>query len=381
MKRLCIFTFVACVIQVCAAQSQSGNNLFLRANLSNTTQSLTKVTVGRMSLGRVIKITDTCLVSGNNFSYQAYLSEPEYLILNFYWHNGKSTRTAFWAEPFTYNLNIGENLRATVAEPEHGVASQLKKLEKSIAAGKKKLDSLIKNISYENQKIEDVEKRIAFLRDSSELADDKNIYYQTILNSLNSPLGLYALIKYADRPYENQRLKAEPESIEKLLKQLSPEIRQLPSAKLLQNKLATSKKMSIGQLMPSVSLPDTAGKIYSINDFKGKYILVDFWASWCVPCREESPYLLSAFKKYKVSGFQVISITIDEPSLKKAWTNAIQKDRVNQWPQLSDFERLAQNTFDIKFIPANYLIDREGRIIARDLRGEKLIQFLEGLAW
>ncbi|KPH13438.1 hypothetical protein AMQ68_13130 [Chryseobacterium sp. ERMR1:04] len=188
-------------------------------------------------------------------------------------------------------------------------------------------------------------------------------------------------MKYADRPYENQRLKAEPERIEKLLKQLSPEIRQLPSAKLLQNKLATSKKMSIGQLMPAVSLPDTAGKIHSINDFKGKYILVDFWASWCIPCREESPYLLSAFKKYKASGFQIISITIDEPSLKKAWENAIQKDQMYQWTQLSDFERLAQNTFDIKFIPANYLIDRKGRIIARDLRGEKLMQFLEGLAW
>ena len=148
---------------------------------------------------------------------------------------------------------------------------------------------------------------------------------------------MYALCKYADRPYSNQRIKSQPEQIEKLLNKLSTSIRQLPSAKILSGKLAIGKQMVVGNVFKDISLPDTAGKIFKITDFRGKFVLIDFWASWCMPCRQENPGLIRAYRKYKNAGFQIVSITRDQLSAKDDWLKAIKQDHIDLWPQLSDF--------------------------------------------
>ncbi|WP_158797887.1 TlpA disulfide reductase family protein [Pedobacter sp. L105] len=156
-------------------------------------------------------------------------------------------------------------------------------------------------------------------------------------------------------------------------------LKKLPSAVILLKKIEISKQLKIGKVFTTISLKDTIGKAFKIGNFKDKYILIDFWASWCIPCRQESPELIKIFKKYKGEGFQIISISRDVISSKANWKKAIKQDHTNLWPQLSDFDNLAQNTYAIRFIPTNYLVDKNGVIIARDLKGKELEEELKKL--
>lgn len=129
---------------------------------------------------------------------------------------------------------------------------------------------------------------------------------------------------------------------------------------------------AIGQPAPEISLPTPDGKMISLSSLKGKYVLVDFWASWCGPCRKENPNVVSAFNKYKGKNFTVLGVSLD--SDKDKWMNAIEKDGLT-WPHISDlkgWESIAARTYNVNSIPANFLIDPQGNIIARDLREEAL---------
>lgn len=131
--------------------------------------------------------------------------------------------------------------------------------------------------------------------------------------------------------------------------------------------------------IPSFSLPNIEGKIISIDEFKGKYVLLDFWASWCGPCRQESPYLVKAFNRFKNKNFTIVGVSLDDD--KDAWLNAIAKDNLT-WTHLSDlkgWESKASQLFQINAIPFNLLIDPQGNVIASELRGEMLEQQLSEL--
>jgi peroxiredoxin len=115
------------------------------------------------------------------------------------------------------------------------------------------------------------------------------------------------------------------------------------------------------------------GNIVSLADFKGKYVLLEFWASWCKPCREENPNLLRTYAKYQPKGFEVLGISVDES--RKSWINAINKDGLtwkNTGDLLSSEKNPAALAYGVTAIPNNYLIDPEGKIVASNLRGEAL---------
>ncbi|MDR6785497.1 peroxiredoxin [Pedobacter africanus] len=136
------------------------------------------------------------------------------------------------------------------------------------------------------------------------------------------------------------------------------------------------KAVMVGAVAPEFKLPDTSGKMVSLSSFRGKYVLIDFWASWCKPCREENPNLIKARQAYK--DLTMISISLDYPGTRKAWTEAIKKDRL-EWTQLSELggwdSKIAKAYF-VKAIPQNFLIGPDGRIVAKDLRGGALQQKL-----
>jgi len=132
-------------------------------------------------------------------------------------------------------------------------------------------------------------------------------------------------------------------------------------------------------MAPDFSQPDTAGVAVALSGFKGKYVLLDFWASWCHPCRAENPNLVKAYNKYKGSNFTILSVSMDNN--KASWLKAVQADKL-PWMQLSDLKSASNEAvklYGVKAIPANFLIDPQGRIVASNLHGEDLVTFLDKL--
>ncbi|HZE85995.1 MAG TPA: TlpA disulfide reductase family protein [Puia sp.] len=160
--------------------------------------------------------------------------------------------------------------------------------------------------------------------------------------------------------------------LDSLYSGLDSSIRSSYYGKKISETLGVAKKTAIGNPAMDFTQNDTAGKPVSLSSFKGKIVLVDFWASWCGPCRRENPAVLKAYKKFHPKGFTVLGVSLDDN--KNDWVEAIKKDGLD-WAQVSDlkgWKNTAARLYGINGIPMNYLLDKEGKIIGKELRGEDL---------
>ncbi|MFT4022353.1 MAG: TlpA disulfide reductase family protein [Flavihumibacter sp.] len=163
-----------------------------------------------------------------------------------------------------------------------------------------------------------------------------------------------------------------PDDIERYTRLLDPSLENTQYVKLLRELPATLRATGIGSQAPDIALPNPEGKTVRLSDYYGRYVLVDFWAAWCVPCRRENPNVVRVYNRYKDKGFTVFGVSLD--SKKEAWVKAIAQDGLN-WPQVSDlkfWDSDPAKRYGIRGIPGNVLLDRSGKIIARNLRGEEL---------
>lgn len=134
--------------------------------------------------------------------------------------------------------------------------------------------------------------------------------------------------------------------------------------------------LPVGAVAPEIALPDTGGNIIKLSSLRGKIVLIDFWASWCGPCRKESPNLVRVYNKYKDNGFEIYGVSLDRD--KSSWITTIESDSL-AWTHVSDlkyWQSEVVSTYGFQAIPFSVLIDKEGKIIATGLRGEALYQKL-----
>ncbi|MGB3618911.1 MAG: TlpA disulfide reductase family protein [Catalinimonas sp.] len=130
--------------------------------------------------------------------------------------------------------------------------------------------------------------------------------------------------------------------------------------------------VNVGEEAPEISLPTPGGETVSLTDLRGKYVLVDFWASWCGPCRQENPNVVRAYNQYKGEEFEILGVSLDQK--RDRWLKAIDDDKLT-WPHVSDlkgWQSAAAANWNVQAIPASFLIDPEGKVIAKNLRGQAL---------
>ncbi|BDD03654.1 TlpA disulfide reductase family protein [Aureibacter tunicatorum] len=168
-------------------------------------------------------------------------------------------------------------------------------------------------------------------------------------------------------------------TIDKVAQELKKKYPELPIITDFAKQVENSKKLAIGSKAPNFTLPQPDGKKLSLSDFEGQYVLIDFWASWCPPCRKANPHLVSLYDEYHSKGIEFIGVSLDKD--KDKWEQAITDDKLT-WPQVSDlkyFNSEVAKEYQVNSIPSTFLLDKDGKIIAKNLRGEELDEKLKEL--
>jgi peroxiredoxin len=327
---------------------------------------------------------DSALVENGRFELKGIVDEPNkgWLSMRRNFEDQSDYKAVFWLEEGTLVFTSPDSLKnaqvggapLTDAWRELWFAhqptvQQLNALEKELktaAPEQQKLPAFQKGIQARRTALRRERRRIdsVFVR-----AHPTSFISLTVLNPLSRDAANDALVM-ALLPTLSADLRSNP---------LAGEIQTKIRNRTLGVKLPTELK--VGQMAPEFTQATPDGRQISLTAYRGKYVLIDFWASWCGPCRAENPNLLRAYQQYKAKNFDILGVSLDEAGNRAKWVKAIQDDQL-PWTQVAELKgwtSKAARAYFVTAIPQNFLIDPTGKIIAMNLRGEELPQALARL--
>ncbi|MEO7045145.1 MAG: TlpA disulfide reductase family protein [Ferruginibacter sp.] len=317
-------------------------------------------------------VTDSADVKNGAFSFSRTMKEP--ILANImvrFEHKDSTTRRPeyrqFFLEPGNIHITINDSIKNAVVTGSKS-EKEFEKLQKMQEPFSAKMNAL--NAQYMDFRKNKDEAGMQKVSDEFDVLDstiNEDVYHKYFKENSKSPVALYALERYAGYAIE-------PSKVEPLFNKLSPAVKKSPSGVAYMKRIETAKKTSVGAYAINFTQKDTLDKPVSLANFKGKYVLLDFWASWCGPCRAENPNVVKAYNQYKDKNFTVLGVSLDQPGKKQAWLDAIHKDNLT-WTQVSDlkfWDNAVAKSYGIQAIPQNFLIDPSGKIIAKNVRGEDL---------
>jgi peroxiredoxin len=312
--------------------------------------------------GQYLDVVDTLTVNedGSYFStYKPY--EPGYYRLNFY--QTQFVNILFTGEPIVVNAD-GSNPTASfeiLESEEMNYLTELNSIMETFQTDAQQLNTEFGAASRERDDAKMEELRDDFV----EMQANTNALIKAKIREMGSSLAVLQAVNYLDKDQEFP-------FIDSIATVVNSEIPDYKIKRDFIEEIEKLRKLAVGSPAPDISLPDPDGNMVKLSSLKGSYVLIDFWASWCGPCRKENPNVVRLYQQYHDQGFEIFGVSLDRKA--EDWVKAIKDDGLT-WVQVSDlkyFESEAAREYNINAIPATILLDRDGNIIAKNLRGKML---------
>ena len=296
-------------------------------------------------------------------------------------HEGKGKQhTVYMGDTHYFYFGAGENLKITSKDSLLNASYKGSKVYDAYMAYNKFIGGSIMELTKAvnaafNAGTEEQKKDSNFLKmvDQRFRQNLSNRNEKQILFAEQNPGSYFSVVALS----EAAGTKLDVARIEPIFNVIDEQWRNTDAGKELVQRMASVSLTAVGSAAPDFTQANVEGKPVALKDFKGKYVLVEFWASWCSPCRAENPNLVKQYAQYKEKGFEILSVSLD--SEKDKWIDAIQKDGL-PWTHVSDLKgwnNTVGRLYGVRAVPASFLVGPDGKIVGKDLRGESLNKKLE----